>query len=398
MGSILLALIYICFISLGLPDSLLGSAWPVLHAEIGVPVSFAGIISMVIFVGTILSSLFSDRLLHRFGAGKVTAVSVTLTALGLFGFSVSNQFWMLILWAIPYGLGAGGVDAILNNYVALHYKAQHMSWLHCMWGVGASVSPYIMSFSLVRLNDWSCGYLIVSVIQAVLALFIFLSLPIWEKGGETAGKEPSARALTFREIFAIPGAFACFLTFFCYCALELTTSLWASSFLVQKWAFAPETAAGFASLFYTGITLGRLAGGFLAMRLTDRFLIRMGSAIITLGVALLFIPFHPTFALIAFAVIGLGCAPIYPCIIHMTPDVFGKDKSQAMIGMQMAFAYTGFLVMPPLFGAIADRVSIAILPAYLTVLLALMILTHEIVVGKKNERTAPKRSSHRGIQ
>ena len=383
MGSMLLALIYICFISLGLPDSLLGSAWPVLHEELSVPVSFAGIISMVIFIGTILSSLFSDKLLHRFGAGKVTAVSVTLTALGLFGFSVSNRFWMLIFWAVPDGFGAGGVDAILNNYVALHYKAQHMSWLHCMWGVGASVSPYIMSFSLARLNQWSCGYLIVSVVQAALSAVIFLSLPIWKKGTGEAGEETPAPALSFRQIFAIPGAPACFLTFFCYCALELTASLWASSYLVEKWSFTPEAAAGFASLFYTGITLGRLGNGFLAMRLTDRFLIRTGSAAVTLGVILLFVPFHPAFALAGFAVIGLGCAPIYPCIIHMTPDVFGRDKSQAMIGVQMAFAYTGFLLMPPLFGALADRVSISILPAFLAILLAAMIVTHEMVVRKK---------------
>ena len=181
MGSLLLALIYVCFISLGLPDSLLGSAWPVLHAEISVPISYAGIISATIFVGTILSSLFSDKLLHKFGAGMITAVSVTMTALGLFGFSISNQFWMLLLWAVPYGLGAGGVDAILNNYVALNYKAQHMSWLHCMWGVGASVSPYIMSFALVQLEKWNYGYLIVSVIQAILSVIIFVSIPLWKR-------------------------------------------------------------------------------------------------------------------------------------------------------------------------------------------------------------------------
>ena len=384
MVHLLLVLIYICFISLGLPDSLLGSAWPVLHEEIGVPVSFAGIISMTIFIGTILASLLSDRLLRRFGAGKVTALSIAMTALGLFGFSVSNQFWMLILWAIPYGLGAGGVDAILNNYVALHYKAQHMSWLHCMWGVGASVSPYIMSFSLVRLDNWHDGYLIVSVIQAVLSAVIFISLPIWKKGtGAQEGEaEAPSRALSFREIFAIRGAIPCFLTFFCYCALELTTSLWASSYLVQKWQLTPEAAAGFASMFYIGITVGRLANGFLAMKLGDHVLIRMGMAIITVGIGLLLLPFHSALALIGFIVIGLGCAPIYPCIIHMTPDVFGKDKSQAMIGVQMAFAYIGFLVMPPLFGVIAEHISIALLPPYQFLLLAVMFVTHETVSRK----------------
>ena len=383
MGSLLLALIYLCFISLGLPDSLLGSAWPVLHTEISVPMSFAGIISMTICVGTILSSLFSDKMLHKFGAGKVTAVSVTMTAVALWGFSVSSQFWMLILWAIPYGLGAGGVDAILNNYVALHYKAQHMSWLHCMWAVGASVSPYIMSFALVKLDNWSCGYLIVAVIQIVLSAVIFVSIPMWKKGSESSDGEnenAEVRSLTFREIFSIKGAIPCFFTFFAYCALELTTSLWASSYLVQKWDFTPETAAGYASMFYIGVTFGRFANGFLAMKLGDHFLIRMGLAIISAGIALLLLPFSSVFALIGFIVIGLGCAPIYPCIIHMTPTVFGEDKSQAMIGVQMAFAYTGFLLMPPLFGVIAENISISLLPVYQIVLLTLMFVMHEIVV------------------
>ena len=250
MGSLLLALIYICFISLGLPDSLLGSAWPVLHTEINVPVSFAGIISMTICVGTIMSSFFSDKLLRKFGAGKVTAVSVTMTAVALFGFSISNQFWMLLLWAIPYGLGAGGVDAILNNYVALHFKAQHMSWLHCMWGVGASISPYIMSFALVTLDNWSYGYLIVSIIQIVLSTVIFASIPLWKNGATNTANEEQSKSLSFKEIFSIKGAIPCFLTFFTYCSLELTTSLWASSYLVEKLAFTPETAAGFASMFY----------------------------------------------------------------------------------------------------------------------------------------------------
>ena len=385
MGSLLLALIYICFISLGLPDSLLGSAWPVIHEEISVPVSYAGIISATIFVGTILSSLFSDKLLHKFGAGLVTAVSVTLTALGLFGFSISNQFWMLILWAIPYGLGAGGVDAILNNYVALHYKAQHMSWLHCMWGVGASISPYIMSFALVKLENWSRGYFIVSMIQAVLSVLIFISIPLWKKrsvgnGDET--KEIESKALSFREIFAIKGAMPCFLMFFCYCSLELTTSLWASTYLVQNWNFSPETAARYASMFYMGVTLGRFINGFLAIKMGDKCLIRMGMAIVAVGIALLFLPFHSTFALIGFFVIGLGCAPIYPCIIHMTPDVFGADKSQAMIGVQMAFAYIGYLVMPPLFGIIAENISISLLPIYQVIFLVLIFVMHELVLKK----------------
>ena len=387
MTSLLLALIYVCFISLGLPDSLLGSAWPVLHNEISVPLSYAGFISMTIFIGTILSSLFSDRLLRKFGAGRVTAVSVVMTAVALFGFSISTEFWMFILWAIPYGLGAGGVDAILNNYVALHYKPQHMSWLHCMWGVGASISPYIMSFALVRINSWSRGYLIVSVIQAVLSVIIFISIPIWknEKVNSNSDSKIESKPLSFKEIFSIKGALPCFLMFFCYCSLELTTSLWLSTYLVEKWTFTPESAAGFASMFYIGITFGRFINGFLAMKLSDKVLIRIGVSVVAVGIALLFIPLNSTFALLGFLVIGFGCAPIYPCIIHMTPDVFGEDKSQAMIGVQMAFAYIGFLVMPPLFGIIAEKVSISLLPVFQFILLSLIFIMHEKVIKVHKE-------------
>lgn len=384
MFGLLLALIYICFISLGLPDSLLGSAWPVLHQDISVPMSYAGVVSMTISIGTIISSLVSDRLVRKLGSGKITAISTAMTAVALFGFSISNRFWMLILWAIPYGLGAGGVDSVLNNYVALHYKPQHMSWLHCSWGIGASISPYIMSFALVKLNSWSRGYLIVSVIQIGLSIFIFLSLPLWKRGmGADEVTEASAcKPLKFREIIAIPGAAHCFLAFFGYCALELTASLWASSYLVQNRGLSPETASGFASLFYIGLTVGRAINGFLAMRFGDHTLIRLGLSIICVGILLVFIPFHATFALIGFIVIGLGCAPVYPCIVHMTPDLFGRERSQAVIGVQMACAYCGFCIMPPLFGVIAEHTTIALLPVYLLVLLAVIVLMHESVIVK----------------
>lgn len=384
MASLLLVIIYLSFISLGLPDSLLGSAWPVMHAELSVPVSLAGVISIIISVGTIFSSFFSDKLLRKFGAGKIIAVSVFMTALALFGFSISNRFWMLALWSIPYGLGAGAVDSVLNNYVALHYKAQHMSWLHCMWGVGASVSPYIMSFSLVKLDSWNYGYLIVSIIQIALSFAIFMSLPLWKKGAENKDENEvkSTKALSVKEIFKTKGALPCFLAFFCYCALEVTTSLWASTYLSDVWDFSPEMAAGFASMFYIGITVGRLFNGFLAIKFSDKALIRMGLGIITLGVLLIFLPFHSAFSVVGFIIAGLGCAPIYPCIIHMTPDIFGRDKSQAIIGVQMAFAYTGFLTMPPLFGVLADFVSISLLPMIMLALLVIMALMHEVTIKK----------------
>lgn len=384
MGSLLLALIYLCFISLGLPDSLLGSAWPVLHKEINVSVSMAGVVSMTICAGTILSSLLSEKLLRKFGAGLVTAVSCAMTAVGLLSFSISNSFPMLILSSVPYGLGAGAVDAILNNYVALHYKAQHMSWLHCMWGVGASISPCIMSYSLVSLNNWSYGYLIVCIIQFIISAVIFFSIPLWkgEASEPSCCVEASYTPIRFKEIISTKRAIPCFITFFAYCALEVTTSLWASSYLVDKWNFTPETAAGLASLFYIGVTLGRFANGFLAMRLSDHYLIRMGIGLIGTGIALLFMSLYSVLTLIGFVIIGLGCAPIYPCIIHMTPTVFGEEKSQAMIGIQMAFAYSGFLFAPTIFGFIADYISISSLPVFQLILLILMLVMHEFVVRK----------------
>ena len=386
MAGLLLTLIYICFISLGLPDSLLGSAWPMLHTEISVPVSFAGIISMIISGSTITSSLMSDHVQRKYGTGKITAVSIALTAVALFGFSMSTEFWMLIIWAVPYGLGAGGVDAVLNNYVALHYKSQHMSWLHCMWGLGASISPYIMSFSLIRLDSWNHGYLIVSIIQIVLSAFIFTSLPLWNKAEkisiENLEINRDTPPLTFKEIFSIAGAVPCFLAFFGYCALEMTTSLWASSYLVDTKGISPETAAAFASLYYIGITVGRGINGFLAMKFSDRFLVRMGLGIIGLGILLIILPFHSSLALIGFVIMGLGSAPVYPCIMHITPDIFGKDKSQRMIGMQMAFAYMGFLTVPPLFGIIANHISISLLPAFVLILLIIIIIMHEMLLKK----------------
>ena len=385
MFNLILALTYICFISLGLPDSLLGSAWPVMQEQMSVPVSYAGIVSLIICIGTIVSSLMCDVMIRKMGIGRIIAFSIGLTAVALFGFAVSNQYWMLLLWAIPYGLGAGCVDSVLNNYAALHFKSQHMSWLHCMWGVGASISPYIMSFALVKLDNWNYGYLIVSVIQILLSLYIFTTIPLWKNTPSASGQEEpvQSEALSIRQILAIPGAAICFATFFGYCALELTSSLWASSYLVQARGVSVEVASSCASLFYIGITAGRAINGFLAMRYSDRTLIRLGLGVIFAGIMLVFVPFHTMFACAGFVVVGLGCAPVYPCIIHMTPALFGKEKSQAVIGVQMAFAYCGFCIMPPLFGLIANHVSIGLLPAYLLVLLALIVVMHEKLVKLK---------------
>lgn len=394
MFHLLLAIIYLAFISLGLPDSLLGSAWPTMYQQFNVPVSYAGMISMIIALGTIFSSLQSDRLTRRFGTAKVTAVSVGITAAALFGFSISSSFWMLVLWAVPYGLGAGGVDASLNNYVALHYSSRHMSWLHCMWGVGASVGPYIMSYAMTDGNGWNMGYRYISYIQILLTIVLFLSLPLWKKNpdGSTSLDSPSAdsdhnthnneKSLTLKEIFGIPGAKEVLITFFCYCALEQTAGLWASSYLALHHGLTEEAAAGYAALFFLGITLGRGISGFITMKLNDTAMIRLGQAIILLGIIALFLPFGDSFALIGLVLIGLGCAPIYPCIIHSTPANFGADRSQALIGVQMAFAYIGTCLMPPLFGLIANYIHISLFPVFLLVVLILMCVMHEKMLRK----------------
>lgn len=378
MGALLIAIIYLSFISLGLPDSLLGSAWPVMQVEFGAPLSYAGLIAMVISACTIISSLLSDFLTKKLGTGLVTAISVSMTAVALFCFSISTRVWMLFVFAVPYGLGAGGVDASLNNYVALHLKSRHMSWLHCMWGVGASISPYIMSFALTNGYGWSNGYLIVAIIQFALSAVIFISLPLWKKrdGGKASAEK--VKPLTPKQIIKTKGAVTCFICFFSYCALEQTAMLWASSYMVFLNGITAEDAAKFASLFFIGITAGRAINGFLTVKFSDKTLIRAGLIIITIGIALIIAPSVQGLTIAGFIVMGLGCAPVYPCIIHMTPQLFGEDKSQAMIGVQMASAYLGSCFMPSVYGALANGVTPALLPAFLAFFLVVMVVMHEI--------------------
>ena len=383
MVQLLLPIIYISFISLGLPDSLLGSAWPSMYPALGVPVSYAGLISMIISFGTIVSSLNSDRLTRALGTGKVTAFSVGMTAAALFGFSISTQFWMLCLWAVPYGLGAGSVDAALNNYVALHYESRHMSWLHCMWGIGTMVSPMVMGRVLAGGGPWTAGYRYIALFQIALTAVLFLSLPLWQKRtDETAEGGTAPQALSLGQVFRLPGAKEVMLCFFCYCALETTAGLWASSYLTLTRGVAADTAASFASLFYIGITAGRAACGFLTLKLSDTQMIRLGQGVLAVGVAALLVPGPQLLALAGLVLVGMGCAPIYPSIIHATPDHFGADRSQAVIGIQMASAYVGNLVMPPLFGLLANNITPALFPFYLLVLLVLMVFMHEQLVRK----------------
>ncbi|WP_425664419.1 MFS transporter [Gardnerella piotii] len=383
MINLLLAIIYLAFISLGLPDALLGSAWPSMSHDIGAQISWAGGISMVISAGTIVSALLSDRMTKRFGAGKVTFVSVALTALSLLGFSFAPNYLVLIFLAIPYGLGAGGVDAALNNYVALHYESRHMSWLHCMWGIGASAGPYVMGFALSCGFGWSAGYQYIAIVQVILTVILFASLPLWNNRKSHKLLKPIqiskeySKTLSFAEVLRIPGAKNILIMFFCYCAIEQTAGLWASSYMVLHGGVSRVVAAGWASLFYVGITAGRFISGFLTMRFNDETMIRLGQLVMILGIIVLLLPLSNHIALVAgFVIIGLGCAPVYPCIIHSTPHYFGVDKSQAIVGVQMASAYIGSMLMPAIFGFIGQNVSMSLLPVYLIILLSIMAFMH----------------------
>lgn len=375
---ILLVIIYLAFISLGLPDSLLGSAWPTIYQDIHVPLSYSGIIFVIISCGTVISSLNSDRLTKKYSTGKVTAFSVALTMIALFGFSISNSFLALCFWAIPYGLGAGSVDAALNNYVALHYASRHMSWLHCMWGIGATVGPYIMSLVLTNNGSWHLGYRIIGFMQLVLVIVLFSTLSLWKKSShETSG----AKTIPLLQAIRIKGVKEIMMAFFCYCAIEQTCGLWAASWLVKVKGIDAATAASYAAFYFLGITVGRAISGFITYRLNDKQMIRLGCGIILFGIVLMVQPYSETISLLSLIVIGLGSAPIYPSFIHATPGLFGEGKSQSIIGIQMASAYVGNIVMPPLFGIIANGISLSIFPVYLFILLIFMVLMHEKLVN-----------------
>lgn len=387
MYSVLLIIIYVAFISLGLPDSILGAAWPSMQPNLAVPFSYAGVISIIIAGGTILSSLFSNRVIYRLGTGKVTALSVAMTAAALFGFSVSDSFWQLCLWGIPYGLGAGSVDAALNHYVALHYKAKHMSWLHCFWGIGATAGPYIMGFVLTRGMTWNTGYRSIAILQILLTAVLIVTLPLWKDGKAAEAESEKQRPLSLAEVMRLPGAKQVMVGFFCYCSVEATAGLWASSYLVLNRGISAEAAAKWAAIFYLGITLGRFLCGFITLKAEDKNMIRMGQLLIACGLVMFFVPFGKAFALIGLILTGAGCAPIYPSLIHATPDTFGKEASQSVIGVQMASAYVGTTFMPPLFGMLSENVGIGFYPLYLLLFLGLMVWMLECLnrcTGNKN--------------
>ena len=375
MVSLLLPVIYLAFISLGLPDSVLGAAWPSMYGELGAALSWAGIVSMIISAGTIVSALSSERLTLRLGPGGVTAVSVLLTAVALLGFSLSGQFWQLCLWAVPYGLGAGSVDAALNNYVALHYESRHMSWLHCMWGLGASAGPVIMGRALAG-GSWQGGYRTIALLQFALTAVLLLSLPLWKRPqANVEGAEFKPHPIP--ELLRRPGVPQVLVCFFCYCALESTAGMWAASYCTLVRGIDAGTAARWASLFYVGITVGRGVCGFLTLKVNDQNMIRLGQALIAAGTVLILLPTGQGTLFAGLITVGLGCAPIYPSIIHETPLNFGREVSMSMTGLQMATAYVGTCLVPPAFGLLAQYVTPALYPWALAVILVLMFAMAE---------------------
>lgn len=380
MLTVLLVIIYIAFISLGLPDAILGSAWPMVHQDLNIPISYAGVVTMIVAGGTIISSFFSGKLIRKCGTGKITTFSVLLTAAGLLGIYFSPNFIWICLLGIPLGLGAGAVDSALNNFVALHYEAKHMNWLHCFWGIGATAGPLIMSFYLLRQSGWRMGYATIGIIQAILVVCLFISLPLWKRfEGDNTEEENSVTDVKISTLIKLPGAKPALISFFCYCAIELTTGLWASSFLVINDGVSPERAAKWVSLYYLGITIGRFLAGFIAIKLDNKQMIRIGQVICMSGAILLCVPSSGNIKLLGLILIGFGCAPIYPAMLHETPNRFGKDLSQGIMGIQMATAYVGSTFVPPIFGFLSQRVGFNILPYFLLIFIVIMLISSEIV-------------------
>ncbi len=382
MIGLLLAIIYLSFISLGLPDAVLGSAWPVISEEFNVPISNMGIITILVSAGTIISSLNSGKIINKLGEFKTTLFSVVLTAISLIGYAFSPNFIVLCFWSVPYGLGAGSVDAALNNFVSVHFESKHMSWLHCMWGLGATAGPYIMGLALTNNLTYSGGYIILFVIQGILSALIFISKPVWSKANSVQlfsedGHVEKQKNLSLKEVFKINGVKQIVIAFFCFSAVEQTTGLWASSYLVYVRSIEPELAASFAALFYLGITVGRGICGFIAMKYSDKQMIRAGCVVMALGVIVLLLPLSDIMAFFGLALIGFGSAPVFPCIIHSTPYNFGIENSQSVTGVQMAMAYTGTLTMPALFGVIGRNISFNVYPIFIAIFIFGLVFMYE---------------------
>lgn len=402
MTTFLLVIIYLAFISLGLPDSLLGAAWPVMQSDLGAPLETAGFLFMAIAGGTIISSLASGKVLNKFGTSKVTTVSVLMTAGALLGFHFAPSAVWLFVCAIPLGLGAGAVDSGLNDYVATHYKAHHMSWLHCFWGVGATLGPIIMAQFISEQSSWRNGYFAISGIQFALVIILFITLPLWnrvtsnsniilkEDPEDSKGElyEEDAKDIKPLQMKGVKLSLA---TFLFYCGVESTVGLWGSSYLVNVKELQVALAAQWVSFYYAGITIGRFITGFITFKISNLTLIRMGQIIALVGAALLFFPLPSTFSLVGFIMIGLGLAPIFPCMLHETPTRFGKKHSKTIMGYQMAVAYTGSTFMPPLLGFIASHSTIGIFPFCIGVLVAAMLLSSETLNNTLKRKSLLKR-------
>ncbi|KAB7671255.1 MFS transporter [Bacillus sp. B1-b2] len=409
MATFLLIIIYLAFISLGLPDSLLGTAWPVMQVELAAPLEMAGFLFMMIAIGTIISSLLSGKVLKRFGTGKVTFVSVLMTACALLGIQFAPSIVWLVVCAIPLGLGAGAVDSGLNDYVATHYKAHHMSWLHCFWGVGATTGPIIISQFIANDNAWRNGYLLIACLQFALVIILFLTLPLWKKVKPNNMSTEQIKSESYNQAIEehnenksplrIKGVNLALASFLFYCGVEATVGLWGSSFLVEVKGLSASTAAQWVSLYYGGITVGRLITGFITFKWTNRTLVRTGQMIALLGTIILLLPLPAIYSLIGFIVIGLGLAPIFPCMLHETPARFGNKHSQSIMGYQMALAYTGTTFLPPLLGFLASHSTIGIFPLSIAIFVMAMYFCTEILNRViKNQRLSYDNNSNSVIK
>ena len=377
MATLLLALIYLAFISLGLPDSLLGSAWPQMHLDLGAQLSMEGIISMLISCGTVISSLFSEKIIYKFGTGMVSAISTLLTAVALFGFSVSGNFYMLCFLAIPYGLGAGAIDIALNNYVALHYSAIHMSFLHCFYGVGVSASPYILSKIIGSQGNWRTGYQTAASIQFAILLLLIATITLWGKTkiSVSSASVRHASGLSFRTMVRMPGVKEICCMFITSCGIEYTCGNWCSTFLVENKNMPIANAAQVVMLYYIGLTLGRFCSGLLAVRLHSWKIIRLGQIVLGAGILLLFMPFLTT-SVIGFFLIGFGNGPLFPNLNYLTPENFGENISQNIMGIQMAASYLGIMLAPAVFGILGQWIGVWLLPLFLICFYFVMLASH----------------------
>ncbi|MCF7926874.1 MAG: MFS transporter [Candidatus Izimaplasma sp.] len=378
MATLLLIIIYLAFISLGLPDSIIGVSWPLMSQEFNMSIDALGYISLVATLGTVVSSLLSGYLINRFKTKSVVLFSVFLTAIGIFGMSYSTSYYFVLLLAIPIGFGAGSIDTALNNFVALNYKAHHMNWLHSFWGLGASMGPYILSLYLVN-DNWRGGIRTISLIQFSFVLVLLISLPLWHKNyfnGKTQENDFSKKI----KVFKIKGVAYALFIFLIYVSLEYGVGLFGSSFLVSIRGFKVENAARLISFYYLGITIGRLISGFISIILSNVRLVFSGLIISAISIILIILNLHITTTYIAFILLGLGLAPIFPSLIHETPKFFGKENSGHVIGYQIAFAYIGGSTIPPLIGLIAAKTSLAIFPYILLILIITIIILFILLV------------------